>query len=82
MEADISKLEPGQMVTYEWRGKPVWIVRRTQELLDTLPELEGTLADPDSGNNQQPEYARNATRSIKPEILVMVGICTAFGLFT
>lgn len=80
VEADISKLEPGQMVTYEWRGKPVWIVRRTQDLLDKLDSLEGELADPGSDNSlQQPEYARNGTRSRKPEILVMEGVCTHLG---
>ncbi|MEM7209307.1 MAG: ubiquinol-cytochrome c reductase iron-sulfur subunit [Pseudomonadota bacterium] len=79
VEVDISKLAPGQMVTYEWRGKPVWIVRRTQELLDTLTELEGDLADPNSAVGQQPEYARNATRSRKPEVLVMEGVCTHLG---
>lgn len=79
VEADISKLEPGQIVTYEWRGKPVWIVRRTPALLESLAALESELADPDSGNDQQPEYARNQTRSLKPEILVMIGICTHLG---
>ncbi len=79
VEADISKLGPGQIVTYEWRGKPVWIIRRTAELLDTLPIVSSELSDPESKNNQQPEYARNETRSLKPEILVMVGICTHLG---
>lgn len=79
VEADISKLEPGQMVTYEWRGKPVWIVRRTPEILQSLAELNDILSDPDSNNDQQPEYARNETRSLKPEILVLIGICTHLG---
>ncbi len=79
VEADISKLEPGRMVTYEWRGKPVWVVNRTPALLESLTELTDELADPDSVNNQQPEYARNETRSRRPEILVMVGICTHLG---
>lgn len=80
VEADISKLEPGQMVTYEWRGKPVWIVRRTQELIDALPSVEDQLVDPGSDNSgQQPEYAKNQTRSRKPEILVMEGVCTHLG---
>ena len=79
VEADISKLEPGQMVTYEWRGKPVWIVRRTPELIDRLSEVGDVLADPDSNNNQQPDYARNETRSRKPEFLVMEGVCTHLG---
>ena len=79
VEADISKLEPGQRLTVEWRGKPVWILNRTAEALGSLTELTSQLADPDSDVDQQPEYARNETRSIKPEILVMVGICTHLG---
>jgi ubiquinol-cytochrome c reductase iron-sulfur subunit len=79
VEADISKLEPGQMVTYEWRGKPVWIVRRTPEVLQSLSDLDDVLSDPDSSNDQQPEYARNETRSLKPEFLVLIGICTHLG---
>lgn len=79
VEVDISKLEPGQMVTVEWRGKPVWIVNRTQAMLDTLPQLNGEVADPQSDRLQQPEYCKNEHRSIKPEILVTVGICTHLG---
>ncbi|WJW74839.1 ubiquinol-cytochrome c reductase iron-sulfur subunit [Thiohalobacter sp. IOR34] len=79
VEADISKLEAGQMIRVEWRGKPVWIVKRTEEMLATLPELEGTLSDPDSDMPQQPDYAKNPHRSIKPEILVLIGICTHLG---
>ena len=79
VEADISKLEPGQRLTIEWRGKPVWILNRTPDALGSLSEVAGQLADPDSEVDQQPEYARNETRSIKPEILVMVGICTHLG---
>ena len=79
VEVDISKLAPGQMLTAEWRGKPVWIVYRTEE---TLKELDGNadrLRDPDSAIPQQPEYATNLHRSIKPEYLVMIGICTHLG---
>jgi ubiquinol-cytochrome c reductase iron-sulfur subunit len=79
VEVDISKVEEGRKVTVEWRGKPVWIVRRSQKTLDDLKTLDDTLRDPASEAGQQPEYAQNATRSIKPEILVTVGICTHLG---
>ena len=80
VEVDISKLEPGQLHTEEWRGKPVWILRRTPEMLQTLPATDNLLADPASKvADQQPAYAQNSTRSIKPEILVVVGICTHLG---
>lgn len=79
VEVDISKLEPGQMMTVEWRGKPVWIINRTKEMLETLPKLADSVADPKSDKNQQPEYCKNDTRSIKPEIMVAVGICTHLG---
>ncbi len=80
VEVDVSKLEPGQMMTIEWRGKPVWIVRRTKEMLATLPVLDQQLADPESKvTDQQPAYAANPVRSIKPELLVLVGICTHLG---
>lgn len=78
--ADISQLELGQKVTIEWRGKPVWVVRRTPEMLAGLKTIEPRLLDPNSENeSQQPAYARNATRSIKPEYLVLTGICTHLG---
>ena len=79
VEADISKLEPGQMMTVEWRGKPVWILHRNKDMLDTLPKLDGEVADPKSDKKMQPDYAKNENRSIKPEIMVMVGICTHLG---
>lgn len=80
VEADISKIEPGRYMTVKWRGKPVWIVRRTQEQLDALPEIEEKLADPDNIVEQQPGYAANRNRSIKEsEFLVMVGLCTHLG---
>lgn len=80
VEADISKLDPGMMMRVEWRGKPVWIVRRTEEMLAGLSDIEGTLSDPASDVlSQQPEYAKNQARSIKPEFLVAVGICTHLG---
>ena len=79
VEADISKLEPGQMMTVEWRGKPIWIVRRTEQNLKDLPTLNDQLLDPDSEMPQQPEYCKNEYRSRKPEYLVAVGICTHLG---
>ena len=79
VEADISKMEPGQMLTVEWRGKPVWIVSRTEETLNTLKKLDGILADPASNESDQPEYCKNASRAIKPEYLITVGICTHLG---
>lgn len=80
VEVDISKIEPGQILTVEWRGKPVWIVKRTQAMLATLSQLTESVADPQSENSdQQPMYARNQARSIRPDILVLVGICTHLG---
>ena len=79
VEVDISKLEPGQKINVEWRGKPVWVVKRTPEMVEALPSLDATLADPKSEAPQQPDYAQNELRSIKPEVLVLVGICTHLG---
>lgn len=79
VEVDISKLALGQQVTVEWRGKPVWVVNRTQQMLDDLPKLNGELRDPDSQADQQPAYAHNLYRSIKPEYFVAIGICTHLG---
>ena len=79
VRADISKLEPGQMIRVKWRGKPVWLVRRTEKMLEVLPTLDTTLRDPESLESIQPPYAQNEFRSIKPEYLVTVGICTHLG---
>jgi ubiquinol-cytochrome c reductase iron-sulfur subunit len=79
VEADISKLAPGEMMTVEWRGKPVWIIHRTKEMLDGMAKLDDKLADPKSEKQMQPEYCKNDTRSIKPEIMVAIGICTHLG---
>lgn len=79
VEADISKLAPGEMMTVEWRGKPVWIIHRTKEMLDGMAKLDEKLADPKSEKQMQPEYCKNDTRSIKPEIMVAIGICTHLG---
>ena len=79
VEVDIGDIPPGGMKTVEWRGKPVWIVRRTPAMLAALGGHDGELADPDSRRDQQPLYARNATRSLNPEVFVAVGICTHLG---
>jgi len=80
VEVDISKLELGQRMTIKWRGQPVWLVRRTEEQLKALGNHDGRLKDSASDNpEQQPEYAKNEYRSIKPELLVLVGICTHLG---
>ncbi|CAH0541326.1 ubiquinol-cytochrome c reductase iron-sulfur subunit [Vibrio marisflavi] len=79
VEVDISKLEDGQMVRVEWRGKPVWVVRRAASVLENLPSLDNQLRDPESEEEQQPDYAQNEYRSIKPEYFVAVGICTHLG---
>jgi ubiquinol-cytochrome c reductase iron-sulfur subunit len=76
---DISRLEPGQKINVAWRSKPVWIVRRTPEMLASLSKVSAELADAENEQNQQPEYARNEARAIKPEILVMIGSCTHLG---
>lgn len=76
---DISDLAPGQQLIIEWQGKPVWIIRRTHEMLASLSADETALRDPDSRVDQQPAYARNVYRSIKPEYLVLVGLCTHLG---
>lgn len=79
VEADVSKLAPGEMMTVEWRGKPVWIVHRTPEMLESLKKTDDKVSDPQSDRPNQPEYAKNEGRSIKPEYLVAVGICTHLG---
>jgi ubiquinol-cytochrome c reductase iron-sulfur subunit len=82
VEVDISAIKPGEKITVEWRGKPVWIVRRTPEQLATLKKMEAQLADPKSTRKPDeltPGYARNEARSIKPEIFVTVGICSHLG---
>ena len=79
VEADISKLEPGQQIIIKWRGKPVWVVRRDEKALATLAKVEGNLRDPNSEESEQPEYAANEQRSIKPEYLIIEGICTHLG---
>lgn len=83
VEVDIGNLEPGQMMTVEWRGKPVWIIHRTKDMLATLRKLDDQVADPKSEKPQAefdpPAEVKPETRSIKPEIMVVVGICTHLG---
>ena len=79
VEADISKLEPGQMMVVEWRGKPVWILNRNDDMMATLPKLNEAVADPNSDKPMQPEYCKNEHRSIKDKIWVAIGICTHLG---
>ena len=77
---DISALAEGAQMVLNWRGQPIFISRRSKAMLDVMKSLDGILADPDSSNaDQQPKYAQNATRSIKPEISVLVGVCTHLG---
>jgi ubiquinol-cytochrome c reductase iron-sulfur subunit len=79
VEVDISKLAPGELGVFEWRGKPVWVLRRTKEMLAGIKQVDAKTADPKSEVEQQPEYAKNEYRSIKPEVMVMVGVCTHLG---
>lgn len=79
VEVDIKTLQPAQQLTVMWRGQPIWIIRRTQAMLDTLPKLNNELRDPLSEVDQQPAYAKNLYRSIKPEFFVAIGICTHLG---
>ncbi len=79
VEVDIGKLEPGQLIRVMWRGKPVWVLRRTPEALATLAEVRDKLLDPESKDSEQPDYAANEVRSLKPEIFVAIGVCTHLG---
>lgn len=80
VEVDISKMEPGQLIKETYRRRPIWIIRRTPDMIKTLPKLKSHLRDPNSDEaTQQPEFAKNEYRSIKEEYLVLVGICTHLG---
>ena len=79
VEVDISKMEPGQLLRVAWRGKPVWILNRTPEVLQTLKMLDSELSDPLSEESIQPLYTKNPVRAIKPEIFVAIGLCTHLG---
>lgn len=79
VKVDISTAEPGQRVTVAWRGKPVWVIKRTPEMLASLKAVNGELRDPESKEKQQPDYVTGEARAVKPEVLVMVGSCTHLG---
>ncbi|NIO42117.1 MAG: ubiquinol-cytochrome c reductase iron-sulfur subunit [Burkholderiales bacterium] len=79
VEVDLSKIEPGMMVTEEWRGKPVWVLHRTEGMIERVVETDHEVADPNSRQPMQPDYAKNELRSIKPDYLVLVGLCTHLG---
>jgi ubiquinol-cytochrome c reductase iron-sulfur subunit len=79
VEAEIATLQPGELRVFEWRGKPVWVIRRTKEMLDSLNAVVPNLTDPQSKASEQPDYAKNEFRSVKPEIMVMEGVCTHLG---
>jgi ubiquinol-cytochrome c reductase iron-sulfur subunit len=76
---NVSKIEPGQQITVEWRGQPVWIIRRTDEMLENIEKLNDRVKDPNSEAPQQPEYIDGTLRSLKPEFAVLVGLCTHLG---
>jgi ubiquinol-cytochrome c reductase iron-sulfur subunit len=79
VEADISRLQPGEMQTVEWQGKPVWIIRRTKEMLEGIRKDDNLVTDPSSNVPQQPDYAKNEFRAIKDEFAVIEGVCTHLG---
>jgi ubiquinol-cytochrome c reductase iron-sulfur subunit len=79
VEVDISRLAPGELAVIEWRGKPVWVIRRTKEMLESLKAVTPRLTDPASKDSKQPKYAENEFRSAKPDVMVMEGVCTHLG---
>lgn len=79
VEVDFSRLAPGEVGIFEWRGKPVWVIRRTKAMLDSLKAVTASLTDPASRDSIQPEYAKNEQRAIKPEFMVVEGVCTHLG---
>jgi ubiquinol-cytochrome c reductase iron-sulfur subunit len=79
VEVDISRMAPGEMAVVEWRGKPVWVIRRTKEMLESLKAVTPRLTDPASKSSKQPKYAENEFRSAKPDVMVMEGVCTHLG---
>jgi ubiquinol-cytochrome c reductase iron-sulfur subunit len=79
VEAEIATLQPGELRVFEWRGKPVWVIRRTKEMIESLRAVVPNLTDPESKHSEQPKYAKNEFRSVKPEIMVMEGVCTHLG---
>jgi len=79
VEVDVSRLAPGELGVFEWRGKPVWVMKRTKEMLDAIKQADARVSDPQSQVKQQPDYAKNEFRSPKPELMVLVGVCTHLG---
>jgi ubiquinol-cytochrome c reductase iron-sulfur subunit len=79
IEVDISSMAPGELKVFEWRGKPVWVIRRTKEMVESLKVAASRLTDPNSGSSEQPEYAKNEYRARKPDVMVMEGVCTHLG---
>jgi ubiquinol-cytochrome c reductase iron-sulfur subunit len=79
VEVNISRLAPGELSVYEWRGQPVWVMKRTPEMLKDIKKDDAVVVDPNSEVPQQPQYAKNEYRSIRPEVMVLVGICTHLG---
>jgi ubiquinol-cytochrome c reductase iron-sulfur subunit len=79
VEVDLSRIAPGELAVIEWRGKPVWVIRRTKEMIESLKAAESRLSDPASKSSEQPKYAENEYRSEKPELMVMEGVCTHLG---
>ena len=79
IEVDIASIAPGELKVFEWRGKPVWVIRRTQDMVESLKKVVGNLTDPTSRSSLQPDYAKNDHRSLKPDIMVMEGVCTHLG---
>ena len=79
VEAEIATMQPGELRIFEWRGKPVWVIRRSKEMIDSLKAVVPQLTDPESKSSEQPQYAKNEYRSAKPEFMVMEGVCTHLG---
>jgi len=79
VEVDVSRIPPGELAVIEWRGKPVWVLRRTKEMIESLKGVEPRLSDPQSKASEQPKYAENEYRSREPDVLVLVGVCTHLG---
>jgi ubiquinol-cytochrome c reductase iron-sulfur subunit len=79
VEVDIGAIAPGELRVFEWRGKPVWVIRRTPQMLESLKSVVAKLTDPASKDSLQPEYAANEHRSLKPDVMVMEGVCTHLG---
>ena len=79
VEVDLSRIAPGELNVIEWRGKPVWVLKRTKEMLESLKKVEPRLSDPQSKASDQPKYAENEFRSRNPDLLVLVGVCTHLG---